>query len=159
MNPDPAAAECPVNITDASIGIVVSDAHSEITGAMLSEAIETLQRCGVEQEDIYVAHVPTVMDLTFAARQMSIVQEPSAVIMLGCATQADDQLFACISQSVTHGATELNLHSDIPYIFGVSLTPTLAEAKAMSQGNGNQGAESAIAALRMVNMMANLVSC
>ncbi|MBQ0056909.1 MAG: 6,7-dimethyl-8-ribityllumazine synthase [Bacteroidales bacterium] len=159
MNPDPAAAECPANSTDASVGIVVSDMHSEITGAMLNEAIEALKHCGVEQEDIYVAHVPTAMELTFAARQMSIVQEPSAVIMLGCASKADDLLFDSISQSVTHGATELNLHSDIPYIFGVLLTPTLAEAKALSEGDGNKGAECAISALKMVNMMANLVSC
>ena len=159
MNPDPAAAQAPQNVTDASVGIVVSDWHSEITSALLEETIRTLQQCGVEQEDIYVAHVPSVMGLTFAARQMSMVQEPSAVIMLGCATQADDQLYACISQSVTHGYTELNLHSEIPYIFGVLLTPTLAEAETMSRGDGNKGTESAITAIRMVNMMANLVSC
>lgn len=159
MNPDPAAAECPVNSSDASIGIVVSDKYSELTSAMLEETIQTLQQCGVELEDIYVAHVPTAMELTFAARQMSIVQEPSAVIMLGCATKTDDAFYDSISQSIAHGYTELNLHSEIPYIFGVVLAPTVEDAQTKAVGNGNKGKECAISALKMVNMMANLVSC
>ena len=38
MKPDP-VAENPANITDASIGIVVSDRHKEITSALLKSAI------------------------------------------------------------------------------------------------------------------------
>jgi len=157
MNPDPAAAS-PANTTDASVGIVVSDWHSEITSALLNEAMATLKRCGVEEEDIYVAHVPTAMELPFAARQMSIVQEPSTVILLGCSTQAEDPMFSYVGQSVVQSSTQLNLHSDIPYIFGILLTPTLEDAKRLSAGPGNKGTESAETALRMVNMMANLVN-
>ena len=39
MKPDP-VAENPANITDASIGIVVSDRHKEITSVLLKSAIE-----------------------------------------------------------------------------------------------------------------------
>ena len=157
MNPDPAAAS-PANTTDASIGIVVSDWHKEITNALLEEAIATLEHCGVDKEDSYVAHVPTAMELPFAARQMSIEQEPSAVIVLGCSTQADDPMFAYVGQTVSQSLTHLNLHSDIPYIFGVLLTPTLEDAKRLSSGQGNKGAESAETALRMVNMMYGLLN-
>ena len=157
MNPDPAAAS-PANTTDASVGIVVSDWHSEITDALLKEAVVTLERCGVEKEDIYVAHVPTAMELPFAARQMSIEQEPSAVILLGCSTQAEDPMFPYVGQTVCQSLTQLNLHGDIPYIFGVLLTPTLDDAKRLTVGPGNKGEESAEKALRMVNMMVGLVN-
>lgn len=155
MNPDPAAAVRPANLEDATVGIVVSDWHSELTGAMLEAAISTLKRCGVENEDIFVAHVPTAMELTFAARQMSMVQEPKAVIMLGCCTQDEEPQYQSIAQSIAHGFTELNLHSDIPYINGVFLTATLAEAQACC--TAAKGSECAEKVSSMVNMMANLV--
>jgi len=158
MNPDPVAAECPANSTDASIGIVVADWHSEITSALLEAAVATLQQCGVEREDIYIAHVPGAMELPFAVRQMSIVKEPSAVIALGCVVKEDNPQYDCICKSVTQGLTELNLHSDIPFIFGVLTTATLDEAKTLATGNGNIGAESAETALKMVNMMAALIN-
>ena len=149
--------EYPANNTDASIGIVVSDWLSEITEALLNGALETLKQCGVSEEDICVSHVPGAMELTFAARQMSLVQEPSAVIMLGCIVKENNPQFDCISQSVTQGYTQLNLHSDSPFIFGVITADTLQQAKEFAT-DGNQGAECAKAALNMVNMMAKLIN-
>lgn len=158
MNPDPVAAECPANSTDASIGIVVSDWHSEITSALLEKAVAMLEQCGVANEDIFICHVPGAMELPFAVRQMSIVKEPSAVIALGCVVKEGNPQYDCICKSVTEGLTELNLHSDIPYIFGVLTTATLDEARTLATGDGNMGAESAETALKMVNMMAALIN-
>ena len=158
MKPDPVAAEIPANSTDASIGIVVSDWHREITSALLESALETLRQCGVMEEDICVSHVPGAMELTFAARQMSLVQEPSAVIMLGCVVREDNPQFDCICKSVTDGYTHLNLHSDSPFLFGVLTTDTLEQAKVLASGDENQGAQCAKAALNMVNMMAKLIN-
>lgn len=154
MGPDPAAA-CSATLTDATVGIVISDWHSELTNVMLEAAIATLKRCGVENDDIFVAHVPSVMELVFAARQMSMVQEPKAVIMLGCCTEDEDPQYVGAAQSVRQGYTELNLHSDIPYINGVYLTPTIAQAQAVC--TADRGVECALKVSRMVNMMANLV--
>lgn len=155
MNPGP--ADCPANSTDASIGIVVSDWHKEITNALLESAVETLKQCGVSEEDICISHVPGAMELPFAARQMSLVQEPSAVIMLGCIVKENNTQYECICQSVTQGYTQLNLHSDSPFIFGVLTTDTLEQAQTIV-GPKNMGSECAKAAINMVNMMANLVN-
>lgn len=158
MNPDPVAAEIPANITDASIGIVVSDWHREITGALLESALVTLKQCGVLEEDICISHVPGAMELTFAARQMSLVQESSAVIMLGCVIKDNNPQFDCICKSVTDGYTHLNLHGDSPYLFGVLTADTLEQAREYAAGKENQGAQCAKAALKMVNMMAKLIN-
>ena len=154
MNPDPAAAS-PADLEGATTGIVVSDAHSEITSQVLQGAVEALkEKFGVEAEDIFVAHVPSVLELTFAARQMSITQEPKAVIMLGYYENADNQVSPHSSsaiQSVVHGYTELNLHSDIPYIYGVFTNLDKVDAPYQF------GCDCAQKVQSMVNMMANLV--
>lgn len=116
MKSDPVATDIPANSTDASIGIVVSDWHRELTSAMLESAVKTLVQCGVMEEDIYISHVPRTMELTFAARQMNIVQEPSAVIMIGCVVKEDNPQYDCTCKSVTDGYTHLNLHSEIPFV-------------------------------------------
>jgi len=158
MKTDPVATDCPANSTDASIGIVVSDWHQEITNALLESAVETLKQCGVSEEDIYISHVPGAMELTFAARQMAIVQEPSVVIMLGCVTKDGNPQYDYILQSVTQGYTHLNLHSDSPYIFGVMTCNNLEQARVLAAGDNNQGAQCAKAALNMANMMAKLIN-
>ncbi|MCF0179344.1 MAG: 6,7-dimethyl-8-ribityllumazine synthase [Bacteroidales bacterium] len=157
MNSDPVAASNPANSTDASIGIVVSDWHSEITSAMLESAVATLKQCGVSEEDICISHVPGAMELTFAARQMSNVQESNAVIMLGCVVKEDNPQYESIIRSVTQGYTHLNLHGDSPYIFGILTVDTLEQAKKLVAGEENQGAQCARAALNMANMMAKLI--
>jgi len=155
MNPDPAAAASPATLQDATVGIVVSDWHSELTSVMLEACIQSLKRCGVENEDIFVAHVPSAMELVFAAHQMSMVQEPKAVIMLGCCTADECPQYPTVVQCLAHGFAELNLHSEIPYISGVYFTPTLEQAKACC--TAQKGSECSEKVLSMVNMMANLV--
>lgn len=154
MNPDPAAAS-PADLEGASIGIVVSDDHSEITSQVLQGAVDALKdKFGVEAEDIFVAHVPSVLELTFAARQMSVTQEPKAVIMLGYCEKTEDYispLYSSALQSVVYGYTELNLHSDIPYIFGVFTNLDKVDVPYQFGRCCAQKVQS------MVNMMANLV--
>ena len=153
---DPVAAEYAANSTDASIGIVVSDWQPEISNALLEQAMAKLKQCGVMEEDIYVSHVPGAMELPFGARQMNNVMEPSAVIMLGSITRQGNPLYDVICQTVSRGVTHLNLHGDIPFIFGVLTTDTLDEARQLAQDGS--GAQSALTALKMVNMMGNLVN-
>lgn len=158
MNPDPVAAECPANSTDASIGIVVSDWQPEISNALLEQAVAKLKQCGVEEADIYISHVPGALELTFGARQMSSVMEPSAVIILGSIIREDNPQYDMICQSLTQGLTHLNLHGDVPFINGVLTTATLDEARRFTSESDNTGAQCAVAALKMVNMMATLVN-
>jgi 6,7-dimethyl-8-ribityllumazine synthase len=153
---DPVAADCPANSTDANIGIVVSDWQPEISNALLEQTVEKLKQCGVMEEDIYISHVPGVMELPFGARQMNNVMEPSAVIMLGSVVKENNSFYDIICQTVSRGITHLNLHGDIPFIFGVVTADTEEEAKKLTQDG--VGAKSALAALKMVNMMAKLVN-
>ncbi len=153
---DPVAAECPANSTDASIGIVVSEWHPEICNALLDQAVKKLEQCGVMREDIYISHVPGAMELPFGARQMNNMMEPSAVIMIGSVVRENNPHYDIICQTLSRSITHLNLHGDIPFIFGVVTTDTLEDAQKLTQEG--VGAQSALAALKMVNMMASLVN-
>ena len=154
----PSAIDLP-SCSNASIGIVVSEQHSEVSLKMLEGAVEVLKRYGLAEEDIFISYVPSAAELAFGARQMSIIKEPSAVIVLGCVLKQAAPQYDYLCQSVTMGVTELNLHSDIPYINGVLMTENMDQASQYAGGEfGNLGVASAESAFKMISMMALLVN-
>ena len=139
------------------VGIVVAEWNHEITAELLEGAVRTLKRHGVREEDIRIGHVPGSFELPLGAQWMAESGNPDAVICLGCVIQGETRHFDYICQGVTQGITDLNLKYGRPFIFGVLTTDTLQQAKDRSGGkHGNKGDETAITALKMVDLKRNL---
>lgn len=133
------------------IAIVVSEWNSNITENLLQGAYDTLLKFGVSSQDISIRRVPGSFELTFGAKTLIEKIHPDALIMLGCVIQGETPHFTYVCQSVTQGATELNIKYDVPVIFGLLTTTTLEQAKDRAGGrHGNKGDEAAITALKMI---------
>lgn len=144
------------SIPDASgmhFGIVVSEWNEEITGNLLEGTLNTLQKHGVERENIQIKFVPGSFEITYAAKVLAEeYDELDAVICLGCVVKGETPHFEYICQSVSYGLTELNLSYDLPFIFGVLTTNTVQQAKDRSGGKyGNKGDEAALTAIKMAH--------
>lgn len=140
----------PDTLSHQRYAIVVADWNSDITGALLDGAINTLVKCGVERENIEVTHVPGTIELTYAAACCEYVD---AIIAIGCVIKGDTPHFDYVCQSVTQGITALNLKADIPVIFSVLTTLDKQQALDRAGGRlGNKGEEGAITAIRMANL-------
>lgn len=135
------------------VGIVVSDWNSSVTHSLLDGATNTLLKFGVSADDIIIEHVPGSFELTYAAKVMIEKAKVDSVIILGCVIQGETPHFTFVCDSVTEGATQLNLKYDIPVIFGLLTTLTLDQAQARAGGrHGNKGDEAAITALKMMEL-------
>ena len=147
----------PNSVPDASsmrVGILVAEWNSNITEPRLKGAIDTLEKHGVKQENIYVSRVPGTFELTFGARQMALLKKPDAVITLGCVVRGDTPHFDYVCDGVTQGMTLLNLEFDIPFIFGVLTTDNMQQAIDRAGGiHGNKGDECAVTAIKMHDMV------
>jgi 6,7-dimethyl-8-ribityllumazine synthase len=133
------------------IAIVVSEWNSNITENLLQGAYDTLIKFGVSSQDISIQRVPGSFELTFGAKTLIEKIHPDALIMLGCVIQGETPHFTYVCQSVTQGATELNIKYDVPVIFGLLTTTTLEQAKDRAGGrHGNKGDEAAVTALKMI---------
>jgi 6,7-dimethyl-8-ribityllumazine synthase len=133
------------------IAIVVSEWNSNITENLLQGAYDTLIKFGVTSQNILIHWVPGSFELTFGAKTLIEKIHPDALIMLGCVIQGETPHFTYVCQSVTQGATELNIKYDVPVIFGLLTTTTLEQAKDRAGGrHGNKGDEAAITALKMI---------
>jgi 6,7-dimethyl-8-ribityllumazine synthase len=131
-------------------GIVVSEWNKDVTERLLNGACDTLERHGVEADDIYVRRVPGSFELTYGSRLMTEHLDVNAVIALGCVVRGETPHFDFVCSAVTQGITKLNLTAKIPVVFGLLTTDTMKQAEARAGGNyGNKGDEAAVTAIKM----------
>lgn len=139
------------SLKGVTIGIVVAQWHTDITGALLKGAINTLKEAGIKEASVKVKTVPGSFELPLGAQWLIESEKADAILCLGCIIQGETPHFDYISQAVSNGIMQLNLVYNIPVIFGVLTTNTLRQAKERSGGkHGNKGSDAAIAAMQML---------
>ena len=136
------------------IGIVVARFNSFISEKLLEGAIDTLCRSGVESRDITVARVPGAFEIPLVAQKMAKSGEFDAVICLGAVIRGATPHFVYVAGEVAKGTAQVMLDAGIPVLFGVLTTETLEQAiERAGTKAGNKGADVAIAALEMTNLL------
>ena len=125
--------------------------NTEITAKLAEGARSVLQRYGVQKENIISAEVPGSFELPLGAQWMIEQHKPDAVICLGCVIKGETPHFEYIAHAASHGILRVGLDKNIPVVFGILTTHTLAQAKARSGGKkGHKGEEAALTALKML---------
>ena len=137
------------NAKGLSFGIVVSEWNSNITNNLFKGAYDTLIECGALPSRIRKYNVPGSYELVFGAK-IAARNRPNAIICLGSIIQGDTRHFDFVCNSVAIGLKDLNIHLDIPVVFGVLTDSNMEQAINRSGGKyGNKGTEAAITAIKM----------
>src|SRR5690625_306034 len=140
--------------TDLKIGVVVSRFNEFITNNLLTGALDTLKRHGVEGSNIDVVWVPGAFEIPVAAQKIALKNEYDAVITLGTVIRGSTPHFDYVCSEVSKGVTSASLKSEKPVIFGVLTTETIEQAvERAGTKAGNKGAEAAAAAIEMCNVL------
>jgi 6,7-dimethyl-8-ribityllumazine synthase len=138
--------------TDLKIGIVVGRFNDYITKNLLEGAVGTLESHGVAREDIDTAWVPGAFEIPLIAQEMA--PHYDAVITLGVVIRGDTPDFEYVCKEAASGIASASLRTGKPIIFGVLTTDTIEQAVERAGTKlGNKGAEAAIAAIEMVNLL------
>jgi len=138
-------------------GIAVSRFNSFVTHRLLSGATDALVRHDVAEDDIDVAWVPGSFELPQVAARMAASGKYDAVIALGALIRGATPHFEYIAAEATRGLGHIGLQQGPAVTFGVITADTLEQAiERAGSKSGNKGAEAALAALEMVNLLAAL---
>ncbi len=139
------------------IGIIVARFNSFISEKLLEGAMDALLRSGVREDDISVARVPGAFEIPLVAKQMAGSGKYDAVVCLGVVIRGATPHFDYVAGEVAKGTAQVMLETGMPILFGVLTTETIEQAieRAGSKA-GNKGAEVAIGALEMCNLLAAL---
>lgn len=138
----------------ARIGIVSARFNGDIVEAMRMAAHDTLIENGVSEEDITSVHVPGALELPLACKTMAATKRQNGIIALGCVIRGDTPHFEYVCQGCTLGIQRASLETNIPIVFGVLTTDTVAQAQARSStDNENKGRYAALCVLEMINVL------
>jgi len=140
--------------TGLTFGLVASKFNKFVTSRLLSECVKALTKAGASDEAIEVVRVPGAFEIPLVARQLARSGRFDAVICLGAVIRGDTPHFEFISAEVSRGILQASMDSNIPVIFGVLTTDTVAQAiERADPAKLNRGADAAKTAIEMVNVM------
>ncbi len=135
-------------------GVVVARFNDFVTARLLEGAVDALTRHGAAEEAIDCAFVPGAFEIPAAARRLAATGRYDAVICLGAVIRGATPHFDYVAAEVAKGVGQVGLEAEVPVLFGVLTTDTLEQAieRAGSKA-GNKGAEAALAAIEMVDLL------
>lgn len=138
-------------------GIVVGRFNEFIGSKLLSGAIDTLVRHGVDQEAIDVIWVPGAYEMPLIAKKLAKSKQYDAILCLGAVIRGATAHFDYVSGEVAKGIASVSLETELPVIFGVLTTDTIEQAiERAGTKAGNKGSEAAATAIEMVNLIEQL---
>ncbi len=142
---------------DADFGIVVSRFNEFITRKLLEGALDALRRHGADLERVTIAWCPGSVEIPLVAQRMAASGNYAAVITLGAVIRGETSHYDLVCSAVSNGTAQASLETGVPVIFGVITTDTVEQAveRAGSKA-GNKGADAAVAAIEMINLMRQL---
>ncbi len=143
------------------VAVLTAQWHGEITARLQAAALETLQRAGVDDDDVLVLEVPGAYELPQAAAWVARRGEADAVVALGCVIRGETPHFDFVAGECARGLQQVALETGIPVSMGVITADTLAQAEARSGAaaggkGGNKGIEATDAAVRMAALRRGL---
>lgn len=137
--------------------VVVSRFNSLVTERLLGGALGAFARHGVPGGDVDVAWVPGAVEVPVVAKHLAESGRYGAVVALGAVIRGETSHYDHVCAAVTSGVSRVALDTGVPVIFGVLTTDTLEQALDRAGGKaGNKGAEAAVAALEMADLVARV---
>ena len=142
---------------EARFAIVVSRFNEFITSKLLAGATDALSRHEVPGDNVEVIWSPGSFEIPLLTQQLAASGRYSAVICLGAVIRGGTEHHQYIASEVAKGVAAAALKTSVPCIFGVLTCDTIEQAvERAGTKAGNKGADAAIAAIEMVNLLQQL---
>jgi len=139
------------------IGVLLGRFNSFIGDRLLEGAIDTLVRHGANEGDIDVVRVPGAYEMPLAAKKMAGNGKYDALIALGAVIRGATPHFDYVAGECSKGLSQVSMEAGIPVGFGVLTVDTIEQAiERAGTKAGNKGADAAMAAMEMVNLLRKL---
>jgi len=146
-----------LNAAGKRFALVVSRYNEFFSSRLLAGAQDCLLRHGAAAEDIEVFRVPGSFELPLAAQRVAATGRFQAVICLGAILRGQTSHFDFVAGEAAKGIARVSMDTGVPTIFGVITTETVEQAiDRAGARTGNRGAEAAMSAIEMANLLEGL---
>lgn len=151
----PKTIEGTLQDTGGTFAIAVGRFNSFITQRLLDGALDALNRHGLDVEArVDIVWVPGAFELPLVVQRLAAKGGYDAVIALGCVIRGGTPHFDYVASEVSKGLAAVMLDTGVPVAFGILTTDNVEQAVDRAGTKmGNKGAEAALSALEMANLV------
>ena len=144
-----------VSAPNAKVAVAIARFNSFINESLLEGAIDALKRIGqVKDENITIVRAPGAYELPLVARRLAESKKFDAIVALGTVIRGGTAHFEYVAGEASSGLGKVAMDAEIPVAFGVLTTENIEQAiERAGTKAGNKGAEAALTALEMVNLI------
>lgn len=142
-----------LSIRKARFCLVAARFNSFVVESLLSGAVDTLKRHGAEEPDITIVRVPGAFEMPLVLEKIAAKGNYDAIVALGAVIRGTPH-FEYVAGECVKGIAQVSLKHAVPIAFGVLTVDTIEQAiERAGTKAGNKGAEAAISAIEMVNLL------
>lgn len=146
----PANVRGELKATGLRIGIVASEFNSFITDRLLGGALDALAKCGADEKQIEVVHVPGSFELPITAKKLAATGRFDSIICIGCILRGETSHYDVVVSETARGIQLAQLDTGVPLIFCVLTCDTLEQAiDRAGLKSGNKGYQAGLGAVEM----------
>ncbi len=156
-NDQPKMIEGELLARDLRFAFVAARFNDFVVEPLMRGAIDTLKRHGATEKQIEIVRVPGAFDIPIVVRKLALSRRYDALIALGAVVRGQTPHFDYVAGECASGLARIALESGVPVAFGVLTTDTMEQAIDRAGGKaGNKGADCALAAIEMANLLRRL---
>lgn len=140
--------------SSAQFALVVSRWNSFVVEHLLEGAVDALRRHGIPEKQLTIYRSPGAFEIPLTVKKVADSKKYDAIIALGAVIRGGTPHFEYVAGECVKGLGQVSLNAGIPVAFGVLTVDTIEQAIERSGTKaGNKGAEAALSALEMVNLL------
>ncbi len=156
-NEQPKIIEGEMLARDLRFAFVAARFNDFVVEPLVRGALDALKRHGASEQQIDIVRVPGAFDIPIVARKLALSKRYDALITLGAVVRGQTPHFDYVAGECASGIARIALESGVPIAFGVLTTDTMEQAVDRAGGKaGNKGADAALAAIEMANLLRRL---
>ncbi|WP_295542841.1 6,7-dimethyl-8-ribityllumazine synthase [uncultured Thiohalocapsa sp.] len=137
--------------------LVVSRWNSYIVESLEKGAIDTLIRHGADEANLRIVRVPGAFEMPVTIERIAAKGGFDAIIALGAVIRGGTPHFDYVAGECVKGIAQVSLQHAVPVAFGVLTVDSIEQAiERAGTKAGNKGAEAAMSALEMADLLRQL---
>jgi 6,7-dimethyl-8-ribityllumazine synthase len=142
---------------DLRFAIVASRFNDLVVDSLIRGAVDALLRHGAGEKQVEIIRVPGAFDLPFVVRRVATSKRYDAVVALGAVIRGATPHFDYVAGQCAAGLARVSEETGVPVAFGVLTTDTIEQAlERAGTKAGNKGADAALVALELANLLRRL---
>jgi len=146
-----------LHANNACFCLVVSRFNSFVVERLLTGAVDTLKRHGAEDSELTIVRVPGAFEMPVTIERIAAKGGYDAIIAIGTVIRGSTPHFDYVASECIKGMAQVSLKHGVPVAFGVLTVDTIEQAiERAGTKAGNKGADAAISAIEMVNLLRQL---